>query len=205
MEPNHTVFVVDDDANVRLSVCALVNSMGWRAQGFASAEDFLANHVPAARGVAVIDLRMPGMSGLELQAELARRNPHLPVIVLTAYARTPTTVRAIQAGAVAMIDKPYHDNDLWDAIRKALEQEEADWKAGQQRRNIQERVASLTAEERRVADLVVKGRPNKTIAQELDLSVRTVEKRRHNVLAKMNVESVAALVEAFLTKEDPPT
>ena len=92
----------------------------------------------------MVDLRMPGMSGLELQEELSRRKSHLPVIILTAYARTPITVRAIQAGAVTMIDKPYHDDDLWDAIRTALEKEEAAWTAEQRRREICDRLSTLT-------------------------------------------------------------
>ena len=140
MFPNRTVFVIDDDANLRASVCALVSSLGCRAQGFASAEEFLASYVPGDRGVVVVDLRMPGLSGLELQEELARRKSHLPVIILTAYARTPITVRAIQAGAVTMIDKPYHDDDLWDAIRTALEKEEAAWTAQRRRQEICDRL-----------------------------------------------------------------
>jgi len=192
---NRTVFVVDDDANLTASVCALASSMGCRAQGFASAEEFLTNYVAGDRGVVVVDLRMPGMSGLALQEELSRRKSHLPVVILTAYARTPTTVRAIQAGAVTMIDKPYHDDDLWDAIRTALEKEEAAWTADRRRREIRDRLSALTAEERRVMELIVEGRPNKVIAKELGLAVRTVEKRRHKVLAKMEARSLAELVE----------
>lgn len=195
MFPDRTVFVIDDDANLRASVCALVSSLGCHAQSFASAEEFLASQAPCKRGVAVVDLRMPGMSGLEFQEELSRRKSHLPVIILTAHARTPITVRAIQAGAVTMIDKPYHDDDLWDAIRTALEKEEAAWSAGQRRREIRDRLSTLTSEERRVMELIVEGKPNKVIAQELGLAIRTVEKRRHEVLAKMEAGSVAELVE----------
>lgn len=194
MFPNRTVFVIDDDANLRDSVCALVSSLGCRAQGFASAEEFLASQAPAERGVAVVDLRMPGMSGLELQEELSRRKSHLPVIILTAHARTPITVRAIRGGAVTMIDKPYHDDDLWDAIRTAMEKEEAAWTAERRRQEIRDRLAALTPEERRVADLIVAGHPNKMVAHELEIALRTVEKRRQAVLAKMKAESVAELV-----------
>ena len=194
MLPNRTVFVIDDDANLRASVCALVSSLGCHAQGFPSAEEFLASEATAERGVAVVDLRMPGMSGLELQEELSRRKSHLPVIILTAHARTPTTVRAIQAGAVTMIDKPYHDDDLWDAIRTALEKEEAAWTAERWRREICDRLATLTSEERRVADLIVAGDPNKMAAHKLGMALRTVEKRRQAVLAKMKAKSVAELV-----------
>ncbi len=194
MFSNRTVFVIDDDANLRDSVCALVSSLGCHAQGFASAEEFLAGYVAGDRGVVVVDLRMPGMSGLELQEELAQRKSHLPVVILTAYARTPITVRAIRGGAVTLIDKPYHDDDLWDAVRTALEKEEAAWTAGRRHREICNRLATLTPEERSVAELIMAGRPNKAIAQELGLALRTVEKRRHNVFVKMKVASTAELV-----------
>lgn len=198
MPVSQTVFVVDDDANLRNSVCALVSSMGCPCKGFASAEEFLAGYVVGERGVLVVDLRMPGMSGLDLQAELARRGCHLPVIILTAYARTATTVRAMQAGAVTMIDKPYHDDDLWDAIRTAIDKEEAIWLAGRWRREILDRIATLTPEERRVAQLLVEGNQNKAIAQQMGIAVRTVEKRRHDLLAKMHADSLADLIRLFL-------
>lgn len=197
------VNVVDDDADVRLSVCALVNSMHCDARGFESAEEFLASSAPESRGIAVIDLRMTGMSGLELQSEMARRNPLMPLIFLTAHARTATTVQAMRAGAVVMIDKPYHDNDLWDAIRKALDLEEANWTEHARKRDILNRLASLTPEERRVADLMILGRANKVVAGELGISMRTVEKRRHNVLEKMAVDSVAELVAVVLSTRQP--
>ena len=204
MFPNRTVFVIDDDANLRASVCALVSSLGCRAQGFASVEEFLASEAMSERGVAVVDLRMPGMSGLEFQEELLRRKSHLPVIILTAHARTSITVRAVQAGAVLMIDKPYHDDDLWEAIRTALEKEEAVWTAERRRYEICDRLATLTPEERRVADLVGAGNPNKSIAHELGIGLRTVEKRRHAVLAKMNVASVAELVGLLIEARNSP-
>jgi FixJ family two-component response regulator len=193
------VNVIDDDADVRLSVCALVSSMHCDAKGFESAEQFLASSAAESRGVAVIDLRMTGMNGLELQSEMARRNPLMPLIFLTAHARTATTVQAMRAGALVMIDKPYHDNDLWDAIRKALEQEEANWIEHARKREIQDRLASLTPEEKQVADLMILGRANKVVAMELKISMRTVEKRRHNVLEKMGVDSVAELVATVLS------
>ncbi len=201
MPPDRTVFVIDDDANLRDSVCALANSMGCCARGFDSAEAFLAAHAAKERGVVVVDLRMPGMSGLELQEELARRHCRMPVIVLSAYARTPITVRAMQAGAVTIIDKPYHDDDLWNAIRAALEQEEAVWKAEQQRDEILSRIATLTSEERRVAELIVAGRANKSVSHDLGLSLRTIEKRRHDLLMKMKADSVAELVRLWIAAE----
>lgn len=198
MAATRTVFVIDDDADLRESVCALVHSMGYPATAFGSGEEFLAQLRPEDRGVVVVDLRLPGMNGLDVQEELLRRRSHLPVIILTAYARTPTTVRAIRSGAVTMIDKPYHDDDLWDAIRTAWGLEEVAWFAEVHRRELQERVATLTPDERQVAELVVAGKPNKSIANELGVALRTVEKRRHDVFTKMGASSVAELVEQFL-------
>lgn len=189
-----TVFIVDDEALLRDSVCALVTSMGATAIAFASAEEFLTACRPDQRGVVVTDLRMPGLSGLELQAELARRDLILPVIVLTAYARTPSTVQAIQAGAVTMIDKPYHDDELWNAVRSAFVREEELWDARQHREGLRARWRSLSPEEQRVAELIVAGQPNKAVAEQLGLALRTVEKRRHAVFAKMQAESLPDLV-----------
>jgi two-component system, LuxR family, response regulator FixJ len=202
MLPQRTVFIVDDDAKLRASICALAASTGHRAKEFASAEEFLASDAATERGVAVVDLRMSGMSGLELHEELLRRKSRLPVIILTAYARTPTTVRAIQSGAVTVIDKPYHDNDLWDAIRRAFEKEDAAWTADQRRQKIRDRLGTLTPQELQVANLLVGGRRNKAIALELGLAVRTVEKRRHAVLAKMQAGSIAELVSVFLESRE---
>lgn len=198
MSEHRTVFVIDDDADLRDSIAALVTSFGLPCRGFPSAEAFLAEWSPAERGIAVVDLRMPGMSGLQLQEELARRGSRLPVVLLTAFARTAAIVKAIHAGAVTVIDKPYHDDDLWDAVRLALEKEQAEWTTAQRRRRIRRRLENLTEEEYRVADLVVAGLSNKAIAQETGTALRTVEKRRHNILAKMQVGSVAELVAIFL-------
>ncbi len=204
MPENRTVFVVDDDADLRASVAALVTSLGLPCRDFPSAEAFLADCSVAERGVAVVDLRMPGMSGVQLQEELARRGSRMPVILLTAFARTHTIVKAIQAGAVTAIDKPYHDDDLWDAIRSALDKEQADWTAAQRQRQIQSRLQNLTEEEYCVAELVVAGHSNKAIAHQTGAALRTVEKRRHNVLAKMQVGSVAELVALFLEIRHSP-
>lgn len=198
MTAKKTVFVVDDDALLRQSVCALVESMGIDCRGFATAEEFLAAIAPGQRGMVVADLRMPGMSGLELQQELARRESQLPLILLTAHARTAITVKAMLGGAMTVIDKPYHEDELWDAVRAALAREEAAWCARQQRHEVLARLATLSAEEQQVMELLRDGRPNKAIAAELGLAARTVEKRRHDVLAKMKAGSIAELVALLL-------
>lgn len=197
-----TVFVVDDDEQARKSVCALVTSMGGKVRAFSSAEAFLANYTAAGRGCLVTDLRLPGMSGLELQETLAKRGDSLPVIILTGFARTPIAVRAIKSGAITILDKPYHDDELWHAIRQGLAADASRRAAVDLRRRVQERVASLTSGEREVMDRIIAGKPNKTIARELDLSLRTVESRRHTVLAKMQVSSIAELVRLVVGAEN---
>ena len=194
MQENRTVFVIDDDPELRASVCALVSSLGCEAEAFASAEEFLESGAVHRRGVVVTDLRMPGMSGVELQEELARRNAHLPLIVITAYAQTTTTVRAMKGGAVTLIEKPYSGDELWTAIRQAFALEAAGWTERERRRKILERLDCLEPAERLVMDLLISGMQNKAIAMQLDLSVRTVEKRRHNTFVKMGVDSLPELV-----------
>ncbi len=195
------VFVVDDDERTRRSVCALVGSVGLKVEAFSSAEEFLARYVPGCPGCVVTNVRMSGMSGMDLQDRLAERGIPLPVIVLTAYPRTRSTVRAMKAGAVTLLEKPYDDEELWDAIRKALAQEAASRGEVQRRCEIQRRVSQLTPVERTVMNLIVQGKPNKSIAKELGLSIRTIESRRHQVFAKMGVESVAELVRLAIEGE----
>ncbi|MGO8689677.1 MAG: response regulator transcription factor [Thermoguttaceae bacterium] len=204
MEFEPTVFVVDDDERARKSVCALVRSLGLRAEAFPSAEEFLARCTPGRPGCVVTDVRMVGMSGLDLQDKLIERGIRLPVIVLTAYPRTSSTVRAIKAGAVTLLEKPYDEEELWDAIRKALAQEAAGRAKTQRRSEIQERAAGLTPAERTVMNLIVQGQPNKIVAKQLNLSIRTVESRRHEVFTKMGVQSVAELVRLAIEGELVP-
>lgn len=194
MERGPIVFVVDDDEQARMSVCALVQSMGLRAEAFSSGEEFLDSYRESGPGCLVVDVRMLGMSGLELQEELNRRRVLLPVIVLTAYARTPMTVRAIKAGAVTLLEKPCADDDLWDAIRKALAHDATRRSEHERRQEIRACAGRLTPAERQVMTMIVQGKPNKAIARQLDVSVRTVENRRREVFKKMRAESVAELV-----------
>ena len=194
MPDEPTVFVVDDDAQARKSVCALVRSMGMPAEPFASAEEFLAAYAENRPGCLVTDVRMLGMSGLELQEELNRRNILLPVVILTAYARTPLTVRAIKAGAVTLLEKPYDDDDLWNAVRKALAHDAAARTEHRRRRELRRRIGLLSPSQRKVMDMIVAGKPNKAIARALDLSIRTVENRRREVFEITEADSVAELV-----------
>jgi two-component system, LuxR family, response regulator FixJ len=194
MAEQSTVFVVDDDEGARRSVGALVESMGLKAEAFASAEDFLNHYTEGRPGCLVTDLRMMGMSGLELLEHLVQRHVFLPVIVLTAYARTSITVQAIQSGAVTVLDKPYTDDDLWDAIRTALAKDVAERKKGENHSRIRAQIERLTPIEKDVLNLIVQGRSNKVIAKELDISLRTVANRRSEILAMTGATSTAELV-----------
>lgn len=189
-----TVFVVDDDEQARKSVCALVKSMALQAEAFSSAEEFLSQYDPNRPGCLVTDLRMPGMSGLELQERLGSMGSSLPVIVLTAYARTPSTVRAIQAGAVNVLDRPYQEDALCDAIHKALAEASARRDLAQDRKLFVERLEQLSPTARQVLDLIVKGMPNKSIARTLGISLRTVANRRAELLEKLQASSTAELI-----------
>jgi FixJ family two-component response regulator len=188
------IYVVDDDELARGSVCALVASMGLESKSFSSAEDFLTFYTTDKPGCLVTDIRMLGMSGLELQAQLSDMGSLLPVIVLTAFATTPVTVQAIQRGAITLLDKPYLDDDLWNAIRKALAQDARKRVEEAHRQAIRERINELTPSERAVLSFVVAGKPNKVIANRLDVSVRTVENRRSEIYTKLRADSVVDLV-----------
>ncbi len=202
-----TVFVVDDDELMRSSVCALARSMEIRAEAFCSAEGFLENHVDGRPGCLVTDIRMLGMSGLELQDKLRELDVHLPVIVMTAYANTPLTVRAMQNGALTLLEKPFEDNELWDAIRKALARDAAQHAAHERRRELSRRIERLTPTQREVMDLIVAGKSNKWIANELDVGIRTVESRRREVFDRMQADSLAELVRLAIeaNSESSPT
>jgi two-component system, LuxR family, response regulator FixJ len=196
-----TVFVIDDDELARSSICALVQSIGLNAESFASAEEFLHKYVEGWSGCLITDLRMPGMSGMDLQEQLMQRGIFLPVIILTAYARTPTTVRAIKAGAISVLDKPYADDDLLDAIRAALAKEADERVERLHRQDIRSNLAKLTPTELKVLDMIVQGLPNKVIAQELNVSLRTVENRRQEIYAKMQAKSAAELIRLVVEAE----
>lgn len=189
-----TVFVVDDDEQARKSVSALVRSLGIAAECFESGEQFLAAYAKGRPGCLVTDVRMFGMSGLELQQKLIDQEIFLPVIVMTAYAKTATTVEAMQKGAVTLIEKPCDEDQLWSAIRKALSLDASKREQHQRRQDIQHRYAALTDKEREVMSRMIDGKANKVIAKDLDISIRTVENRRHEVFQKMGAESVAELV-----------
>tara|TARA_R110002096_G_scaffold23031_4_gene73594 strand:+ start:31519 stop:32133 length:615 start_codon:yes stop_codon:yes gene_type:complete len=198
-EPEPTVFIVDDDAAIRFAMQALMESVNLPHEIFDSADEFLAS-VPGQRpGCLVLDIRMPGLGGLELQQELINRNNTLPIIFITGHGDVPMAVEAMQKGAVDFIQKPFRDQELLDRIRIALETDAERRVEQQQRSAVQARLEKLTQREREVFDLVVTGKPNKIIAFELDVSQRTVEIHRARVMDKMQAKSLADLVKMHLT------
>ena len=193
-----TVFIVDDDEAMRHSLSYLVQSVGLAVQTFESAEAFL-DRVDASRaGCAVIDVRMPGMSGLDLQEQLYGRGIRLPVIVITAHGDVPMAVRAMRAGAVSFLEKPFNDQALLDHIAEALRMDKDARREGALSAAAESRLATLTRREREVLERVVAGKQNKLIAEELGLSVKTVEAHRQRVMEKMHARSVADLALALL-------
>lgn len=189
-----TVFVVDDDEAVASSLKLLLKSVGLPAQAFSSGPEFLAAIDATRAGCLVLDIRMPGMSGLEVQQQLNERGVMLPVIFITGHGDVPMAVEAMQHGAMDFIQKPFRDQDLLDRINQALEKDRAARTLLGNRENIRARIAELTPREREVLDLVTRGKPNKVIAGDLNLSQRTVEIHRSRVMEKMGATSLAQLV-----------
>jgi FixJ family two-component response regulator len=194
MDADAMVFVVDDDAPMRESLKNLIRSVGLRVEAFASAQEFLRSTRPDVPGCLVLDVRLPGLSGLDLQKHMAEVDRDIPIIFITGHGDIPMTVQAMKAGAVEFLSKPFRDQDLLDAIQQALAR---DRKAREQRAKIEElrrRYRSLTPREREVMPLVVAGLLNKQIAGELGTSEASVKVHRQHVMEKMGAGSLAALV-----------
>ncbi len=193
-----TVFVVDDDPGVLDSLAFLLRSVGLEAATYGSANEFLGAYDRDRPGCLVLDIRMPGMSGLELQEKLEARGSTLPIIFLTAHGDVPMAVKAMKAGAADFVQKPFRDQELLDKIERALKENERLRKERGEHDEILARIAKLTPREREVMDLVVAGKANKAIAHELGLSQRTVEIHRARVMEKMAAGSVAELVKMVM-------
>jgi FixJ family two-component response regulator len=189
-----TVFVVDDDGSVRDAIGSLIRSVGLHAQLFASAQDFLGSPKPHAPACLVLDVRMPGLSGLDCQRQLSEAGFHIPIIFMTGHGDIPMSVRAMKAGAVDFLIKPFRDQDLLDAIQQAIERDRNRRSAEQEMNALRERFASLTPRQREVMAWVVSGRLNKQIAGELGTSEITVKVHRSQVMHKMGADSVPDLV-----------
>ena len=188
------VFVVDDDDAVRSSLRLLLKSAGLGAVAYPSAHDFLAAWQPEQAGCLILDVRMPGMSGIELQAELNRRGAIIPVIFISGHGDIPMAVEAIQHGAFDFLPKPFGDQDLIDRVQRALAADAGNRRLLAQRELLRERLESLTPREREVLALVTAGKANKVMAGDLGVSQRTVEIHRARVMEKMGANSLAQLV-----------
>jgi FixJ family two-component response regulator len=193
-EERAAVFVVDDDESMRRSLAALLRSVGLDARVFSSPQEFMRAERPEAPGCLVLDVRLPGISGLAFQEQLAKEGIALPVIFITGHGDVPMTVRAMKAGAVEFLTKPFDDQVLLDAINGAVERDRARRREAAQLAEVQARYRGLTERERQVFQRVIAGRLNKLIAAELDLSVVTVKVHRAQVMRKMMAKSVVDLV-----------
>jgi RNA polymerase sigma factor (sigma-70 family) len=194
VEERAVVFVIDDDPSMRLALEDLVSTVGLEVRAFAAPQEFLQSKRPDAPGCLVLDVRLPGMSGLTFHKELANEGVALPVIFITGHGDIPMSVRAMKAGAVEFLTKPFHDQDLLDAIHAAIERDRKRRREAVRLAELRERFATLTERERQIMSLVVNGRPNKQIAAELNLSEMTVKVHRGQVMRKMHAGSLPELV-----------
>src|SRR5580700_453071 len=192
------VYIVDDDEAVRGSLRLLLKSVGLTPSALGSAREFLSGYDPAQPGCLVLDVRMPEMSGLELQEQLNLQGAIIPVIFITGHGDVPMAVEAMQAGAFDFLQKPFRDQDLIDRIQRALEKDRSNRTALTERNTIRERLESLTPREREVLTMVTSGKANKIMASDLGVSQRTVEIHRARVMEKMGASSLAQLVRMIM-------
>jgi two-component system response regulator FixJ len=198
MTAGAAVFVVDDNAGVRKSLRALMESAGLAVETYASGEEFLDAYDPGRAGCLILDVRLRGSSGLDLQDRLRQRKATLPIIVMTGYGNVPTSVRALKAGAIDFLQKPVPPKLLLERVRAAMELDRQARAVASERATVTQRLAHLTPREREVVELLIAGNTSKEIAAALHVSVRTAEGHRRMVFAKMSVSSAAQLVRVVL-------
>ena len=200
--PNKTVFVVDDDEAVRKALGFLLKTSGYAVDVFASAVDFLAQYDPAKGGCVVLDVRMPHMTGLQLQQQLNSRGWRIPTIFITGHSSVPIAIAALRAGAFEFLEKPLREDYLLESVERAFERDEAVRHRIALLNEITSRIDSLTPREHEIMRLIVDGEPNKAIARRLEISFRTVEIHRARVMEKMQARSLSDLVRMVITLEE---
>ncbi len=199
MSDEATIFLVDDDAAALRALTALVKVVFPRVEAYSSAAEFLAALRPQQPGCLVLDAAMPGMNGLELHRKLIRDKIALPVIYVTGHGNVQMAVEAMQMKAVNFLEKPVHEQELWDSIRRALEVDAQNRSRRARRQRAEERLAQLTPGEREVLDLILEGKRNKEIADQLHLSNRSIEDRRAKIMKKMGASTLAELIQLVMT------
>jgi RNA polymerase sigma factor (sigma-70 family) len=204
-EPESIVFVVDDDPSVRSAIERLIGTVGLQVQLFGSAQEFLASKLPKVPSCLVLDIRLPGISGLALQRQLAEANVQIPIIFITAHSDVPMTVRAMKAGAVEFLTKPFRDQDLLDAIHSALERDRGRRQQEEELVVLSEHFESLSPREREVVSMVVSGMLNKQIAAQIGTAENTVKVHRSRAMEKMQANSLADLVKMIQRLQVSPS
>jgi len=194
IEPDAVVFVVDDDPSVRRSTERLLRLAGLKVQTYSSAREFLASHRTEGPACLVLDVRMPGLSGMDLQSELAQSGIHIPIIFITGHGDIPMSVRAMKAGAVEFLTKPFRGRSLLDAVRAAIERDRSAHQERVETADLRQRYEQLTPREREVMPLIASGMLNKQVAGDLATTERTIKFHRAHIMQKMKAESLADLV-----------
>jgi len=197
-----TVFIVDDDQALCEALTFLLESVNLSCLTFSTAQEFLEAYDPERPGCLVLDVRMPGISGLDFQEELRARNYEIPIIMITGYADVSMAVRAIKAGAAEFLEKPFGDQVILECIQQAIERDRKERRLRAERAQFEERLSHLTPREREVMDLLMEGLPNKAIAAKLRLARKTIETHRANLMAKMKAVSLADLIRRMLVYRD---
>ena len=199
---NATIYIIDDDPGMLKYLSDLVGTLNYKSKTYANASDFLSSYSDVGHGCLVLDLRLPGISGLELQQKLSENNIDLPVIMISGFGDVSTVVKAMKAGVLDFLEKPFKGQELLDLIQNAVNKNKSDRLKNNSQNITLNRLNSLTKREKEVMELVVDGQLNKNIAKQLEISVKTVEVHRASVMSKMSVNSVADLVRMYLGVKD---